>query len=494
MSFSGGSATFSQLANDANALAAGLEGLGLKSGDVVSYQLPNWYETAVLFLAIMRVGAIANPIVPIYRKKEVSFIVQEAGAKFLFVPETYRGFDHLTLALELNITGLTVVTCRGAGPEADYRDLLSRQPGKAPKGAPSGSEEEAAIIYTSGTTANPKGVRHSQRTLMAGALTLLRTGELTEWDVGYVVTPLTHVAGLVYGCLMPQLVGTRACLVDAWDAREAVKLIEQERCTTSFGATPILRGILEAASETGRDISSIRFARCGGSDVPPGLIKDARERGIDSFRSYGSSEMMTISGRIKDPANKGIDTDGRIHDDIFARVAALDDDLKALPDGLVGEIQIKSDRMFLGYKDVALDADSFTSDGWFKTGDLGSTDGEGFITIAGRRKDIIVRKGENISAKEVEDALYHHPLIKQIAVVGLPDDERGEIVTAVCVPKPGEKPTVADLRAHLDSVGIARQKYPERIELIDTMPMTPSGKIQKAVLKAKFAVQSSTRP
>jgi cyclohexanecarboxylate-CoA ligase len=494
--YSTGRATFLDLVNDADTVARSLESLGIGPGDVVSYQLPNWLETLLLVLALMRLGAVANPIVPIFRKKEVSFILKESRSKALFVPTLYRNFDYFRLAQEVSGgSPLKIVTCRGQRPDTpSYEDLFARYRGQRPAAPLPDPDADAFLIYTSGTVGNPKGVRHSQKTLVTEALTLRSVNCLTPGNIGLLPSPLTHITGVLYGNFLPQISAGKLCLMDVWNPVDAARLIESEKCTWLIGATPFLQGLVSDPDVRRYDLSSLRLVRCGGADVPPKLIRDARALGMTAVRTYGSTEHPGISGIAEQDPEKSETTDGRVHDHIEIRIVDPENELHVMPLGQVGEIHSRGAELFLGYQDPSLNADAFTADRWFRTGDLGFLDEQRYLTIVGRRKDIIIRKGENISAKEVEDALIELPTLERVAVIGVPDQERGEMVVAVCVPKPGAIVSLADLTRHLDLCGIAKQKYPERIELMDQLPMTAAGKIRKVEIRARYANKPAETP
>lgn len=476
--------TYRQLAESASAMAAALSGLGVRPGDVVSYQLPNWIETMILVAALMRLGAVANPIVPIYRGKEVRFITQEARTKVLFVPVGYKNFDYLKLAREAAAPCVeTIVTCGGAAAGCeDFAGLLARYSGQASALWTGPSDAPAVLLYTSGTVANPKGVMHSQANLVFDATTAVPTSRLTPDEIIYMASPLTHVTGLLYGSFLPPVLGAALCLEDYRSAADAARLVERERCTWSVGSTPFLQGLLYDPAARKCDISSLRAFRCGGADVPPKLIRDAHAAGIQAFRSYGLSEHPTVTGAIDGDLERAATTDGQVHAHIDVRIVDIHDG-SVLPPGSVGEIQTRGREVFLGYRDERLNADAFTADNWLRTGDMGSLDGDRYLTVVGRLKDIIIRKGENISAKEIEDVLAEHPAIDTIAVVALPDEVRGELVCAACTVKPGQRFDFSEMTSFLNASGLARQKFPERLEVLAALPMTASGKIRKSELR-----------
>jgi len=482
--------TYAELAADAEALAGALHAQGVGPGDVVSYQLPNCIEAMLVLLAALRLGAVANPITPIYRRREIEFIVRQARSRILFAPVSYRGCEHVALALELEAPCLgAVVACGGQVPGAvAFDELLRRGRGVPPPALAADPDADAMLAYTSGTVANPKGARHSQRTLVADVLSTAAFTRMTPQDVCFMASPLTHMTGALYISFLPQIHGNTLCMMDGWTPAEGARLIARERCTWTSGATPFLQGLVYDEDVRQHDVSCLRVFRTGGADVPPKLIRDAQAMGIRAHRCYGSTEHPTVSGMLDGDIEKAATTDGKIHPHVELRIIG-DDNITVLPAGQVGEIQTRGPDRFLGYHDKALDADAFTADGWFRTGDLGSVDAAGYLTIAGRRKDIIIRKGENISAKEVEDVLMEHSALQNVAVIGLKDEERGEMVVAVCTLHPGAQFDFDIMTRHLRHMGIARQKYPERLEILDELPMTSSGKIRKAALRERFAAR-----
>jgi cyclohexanecarboxylate-CoA ligase len=486
-----GRESFAKLCRDAEALAAGLADLGARQGDVISYQMPNWRETVLVVFAALRLGAICNPIVSIYRAREVGFVLRDAGARFVVVPENYRGFGFAKMVAPLAATeGARMIVCRGDHPDAvRFETLLERghailaEGGTLPPTA--APERDALYLYTSGTEGQPKGVRHNQITLLNEARSVIAATGLGVEDTLFMGSPLTHITGFSYACIVGPSLGVKVCLLDIWNIDEATALIEREGCVWTVGATPFLQGLTQDPALAGR-IGSLRIFRCGGADVPPEVIRRARARGIRAMRTYGCSEHPTISGSVSDDPDKAATTDGRVHPQNRVRIVDLDDESRVLGVGKVGEIQSRGPELFLGYVNPALDQAAFTADGWFRTGDIGHLDAEGYVTVVGRRKDIIIRKGENISAKEVEDLIVELPQVRQCAVIGVPDPERGEMVVAVCVLESGGVLRLDEIGAHLTAAGIARQKHPERLELLAKLPMNAAGKIRKVELRAMF--------
>jgi len=464
--------------------AAGLHRLGVRRGEVVSFQLPNWIEAVVVHHAALRIGAVSNPIVPIYREREVGFILRQARSRVLVVPEAFRRFDHRAMAEGLR-DGLPdlehVVVVGEPGPSSIALDELLAGDEPAPVVERS-STDPALLLYTSGTEADPKGVLHSHDTLLHECRSVVDLYDVDERDVVLMASPVTHITGLLYGMQLPFMVGAPVALQDVWDVGRALRLIAEERCSFTVGATPFLHGIVHAPDLADHDVSSMRVFVCGGADIPPALIRLARERtGMTATRVYGSTECPTVTGSAPSaPLEQHAESDGAAIPPTELRI--LGEDGAPLPPGVPGELQVRGPELCLGYLDPALDAKAFTEDGWFRTGDLAEVDAAGRMRIAGRAKDIIVRGGENLSVKEIEDLIAEHPAVDEVAVVGAPDPVLGERACAFVVATgPLE---LAQLVAFLRERRLANQKLPERLELVDELPKTASGKIQKHRLRS----------
>jgi cyclohexanecarboxylate-CoA ligase len=482
--------SFAALGAEAERLAAGLAGLGLGAGDVVAFQLPNWTETLAVLLAAARLGAVANPILPVYRRRELEFILAEAGAQALFVPGRYRNTDHRALAAEvrprLPALAHVVVVRDPPAPGTLAYDAVRDGGGVAPP-PPADPNALALLIYTSGTTADPKGVRHSHATLLAEARSLGPVHGLGPDDTVLMPSPLTHISGIAHALLVPAVFGTTAVLMDRWDAGRGLALIAAERVTYMVGAPTFLRDLALHPDLPATDVSSFRLFSCGGADVDPTLVAEsARRLGCVVKRVYGSTEFPTIATTgPDDPPERRVDGEGRPIGD--NRIRLVDDDGREVPAGAEGEILARGPECFLGYRNPALDAEAFTPDGWFRTGDLGTVDPAGYLRITGRKKDIIIRKGENISAREVEDLIAAHPAVAEVAVVGQPDPGAGEIACAVVRPRAGAAPpALPDLTAFLVARGLSKRKLPERLVLVDDFPRTASGKILKRALRDRL--------
>jgi len=487
--------TFHEIVMKAERFAHWMQSQGLQSGDVVSFQLPNWHEAIVVTIACSMIGAVVNPVVPIYRERELEYILKDAETKLLVIPGLFRGFDYSRMVSELRNKPPLVVCCDASEQRfVTFDQIQSDHIGKKPQYFPIHPNALAYILYTSGTESSPKGVEHTQNVLIYDLQNTIENNRITEKDVLFGASPVTHITGLIYYILLPFVRGVRVCLFDVWNPGEAVRLIEQERCTWTVGATPFLQDLLFHSVEGKHDISSIRAFRCGGADVPPSLIIEANRRGINTYRAYGCTEHPTISGLLFDSTDPDFKrqsmTDGRIHSGIELRCVNPDDTNIDMAVGEVGEILTRGPDLSMGYHNEKLNMVAFDADGWFRTGDLGFVDREGFITITGRKKDIIIRKGENISTKEIEDIISSHAGIREVAVVGIPDEERGEKICAVVVPVEGFEFTFSDLVDLFKGSKVAKQKIPEQLEIRQSLPKTASGKIRKSEIRDELSNKS----
>jgi acyl-CoA synthetase (AMP-forming)/AMP-acid ligase II len=454
--------------------AAGLHALGVGPGVPVSWQLPTWTESAVLVGALCRLGAVQNPMLPIYRYREVSFIARQTGCRLLITPSTWNGFDYAALADQVagELDGVDTLV-------AD-RWLPDGAPSSLP-GAPTAGGEEPVrwVFYTSGTTAEPKGAQHTDRSALAGAIGYAAKTRVTADDVALVAFPFTHIGGIVIGVFTPLLTGSAAVLMEAWTPQASTELIAAHGVTLGNGAPAIHSALLAEAKAHPEAYRTIRAFPSGGSTKPPQLHDDlmaAVPSSVGITSGYGMTEAPIVSQTDVDaPDSSKRHAEGTPNEGVEMKV--LD----------TGELVVKGPQVMRGYVDSSLDAEAFTADGWLRTGDMARFDEHGAVMITGRIKDVIIRKGENVSAKEVEDVLYGHPKVADVAVLGIPDAERGEMVVAFVVPaEPGDPPTLADVREHCQTVGLMTQKIPERIEVVDAMPRNPSGKVPKHELRARI--------
>ncbi|MEO5840569.1 MAG: AMP-binding protein [Acidimicrobiales bacterium] len=482
---------YGQLNARAEAVARALRARGVSRGDVVTMQLPNWWEAAVVYQATMLLGCVLNPIVPIYREREMSFIERQCRPRVVVVPHVFRGFDHLAmqqqLALELDEAPLVVVV-RPDGDDVPDGAIAFDDLHGSSEALPTdvGPDDICLLLYTSGTTADPKGVLHTHRTIAYEVDSIVELCRLGLDDHIFMASPVTHITGYLYGLVMPAVTGAAAILQDVWDPHRAADLIEAWACRFSVGATPFLHGLVEEYERRGGP-SALQTFLCGGADVPRPLVRGASVQ-FDAHvtRVYGSSEFPTATcGRLDDPFEITADTDG-------VPIGPVDCRLDNVGTDGVGELLLRGPDLFLGYLDAALNVEAFTDDGFFRTGDLASIAASGAVTIRGRHKDIIVRGGENISAKEVEDVLFEHPAVSEVAVVAMPDPVMVERSCAFVVPKAGATVSLVTLTAFLDEHHLARQKYPERVEIVTELPKTASGKVQKFVLREQIAKKLAT--
>ena len=478
----------------ADSFAAWMESLGLGSGDVVSFQLPNWYQAEVIHLACAKIAAVLNPIVPIYRERELNYILRDAETSLLIIPGTYRGFDYSEMVNTLDCKIPHVVTC---GPASEtfisFDAIIETFKGVKPKGQAIHPDALAYLLYTSGTESEPKGVENTQNVMIFDLLNMIENNRINESDILFGASPVTHITGLIYYLLLPFVRGNRVCLFDTWDPGKAAQLIEEEGCTWTVGATPFLHDLLHDERAQRHSIKSLRAFRCGGADVPPSLIMEANSRGIKAYRAYGCTEHPTISGMlyVNDGARnllKSAHTDGKLHPHIELKCIDSEDGVTEKALGEIGEILTRGPDLSMGYHKEELNVRAFDHEGWFHTGDLGFLDEDGYLTITGRKKDIVIRKGENISTKEIEDILSAHSSVMSVAVVGVPDGERGEMVCAVVVPRAGTSFTFKQMTQILLEANIARQKFPERLEIRHVLPMTAAGKIRKVQIRAELMV------
>lgn len=483
--------SFEALCDRTLRLADALRSLGVEPGDGVLSQLPNWWEAAAVFLATTMVGGHAIPVVPILREREVAHVLRTSRPRVAFVPAEMRGVDHVALvhaaAAESGGPPPVVVAVRPSSRPAqgvlDAADLLRSAPTSSlPEVDP---ESLAAIVWTSGSTAAPKGALHLHETLVAELASLVDAHGLGPGDRVLMPSPLGHVSGIVHGILGPALLGTSAVLMERWEAGAGLREVERRRATYMVGAPTFLREML-AHPDVGRhDLSSLRLFSCGGASVPPELLHRAGELlpAMVAKRVYGSSEFPTIATTTAaDAAARGRDTEGRALAGVEIRIC--DERGRALPPGEEGEIRARGPECFVGWVDASLDAETFDADDFLCTGDLGTLDEAGYLRVTGRLKDIVVRKGEKISARELEDLLAGWPGLLEAAVVPVSDPETGERACACLLLREGApRPNLEEIVGFLRGARLATQKLPERLRIVDSFPRTPSGKVNKRLLR-----------
>jgi cyclohexanecarboxylate-CoA ligase len=492
--------TVSELRRRADRIALGLAALGVERGDVVSFQLPNWWEFQALVLAVIRIGAITNPLMPIFRDHELKFMLGLAGSKVLVVPNRFRDHDYPAMAerLRAELPALEHVLVVGGDGDASFERTLSERPWEDEMDAdrifaerrPS-PNDVVQLLYTSGTTGEPKGVMHTSNTLLG---TLGGFGErlsLGKNDVALMASPFAHQIGYLYGIVLSLYHGMPLVALDIWDPAKADELIEKWGVTYTFASTPFLADLTDVADDDRHDIRSLRIFVTAGAAIPRSLAKRATERlGAHVIAAWGMTEnSATTTTSPGDRDEKVFGTDGIALPGMEVRV--IDGAGRTVQTGGVGDLQVRGAANFVGYlKRPELYATD--ADGWLETGDLATMDKDGYIRIVGRSKDVIVRGGENIPVVEVEDLLYRHPDIHEVAIVAMPDERLGERACAFVVQRDGAALTLASVTGFLKEQQVATQYLPERLEIVDAMPRTPSGKIQKFRLREiarNFTVQ-----
>jgi acyl-CoA synthetase (AMP-forming)/AMP-acid ligase II len=477
----------------ASRLAAFFLSRGLERGDVVSFQLPNWIEAAVIALAARRCGLVLNPIPPIYRESEVGYILEDCRSKLLFVPQVFRKHDYprMLAGLRPGLRSLReVVVVRGDGAHGvGWEQVLSRAPARD-EALPSVDPAAAMVVmYTSGTTGRPKGVIHNHYTFDYRVRTIGEAWSIAPADVVFMPSPVTHITGAYWAFDMPWVSGATSVLMDVWSADEGIDCIEKNRCTVTGGATPFLHQLLDTAVRRPAAMASLRIFFCGGTTVSADLIREAAARYPRClfFRAYGSTEMPTTTLGIRDraQADLGADTDGEIVPPTDVKIVDVSANGVNVADGEEGEILVRGPEQFLGYVHPEDNVDAFDEDGYFRMGDLGRRVHRRYLVITGRKKDIIIRSGENISPKEVEDVLAMHAAVADVAIVAMPSRETGEKGCAFVVLRPGQTIDLEEIRRFLERARLARQKFPEHLVIVDELPRVPSGKVSKDVLRER---------
>ena len=483
--------TYRELAAMADRIAVGLSRLGVARNDVVALQMPNWWQFTATYLACSRIGAVINPLMHIFRERELSFMLKHGEAKVLIVPKLFRGFDHeqMVEGIRSNLPVLRHVVVVGgagansfeallAGPawekESDAEQILSR--------SRPGPDDTTQLIYTSGTTGEPKGVMHTANTLMANIIPYAERLRLGADDVILMASPMAHQTGFMYGLMMPIMLRASALLQDAWEPRRAVELINAEGASFTMASTPFLTDLARTVAETGAGVPTLRTFLCAGAPIPGPLVEQARKvLGAKIVSAWGMSENGAVTLINPDDDDElACSTDGCPLPGVEIKV--VDEGGKTLPAGEVGRLLVRACSNFGGYLHRP-QWNNTDAEGWFDTGDLARMDERGYVRISGRSKDVIIRGGENIPVVEIEALLYRHPAVAQVAIVAYPDERLGERACAVIVPKPGSSIDFAAMVEFLKAQKIALQYIPERLIVRDAMPVTPSGKIQKFRLR-----------
>jgi acyl-CoA synthetase (AMP-forming)/AMP-acid ligase II len=483
--------TYGQLWDDARRVAAFLRDQGVRPGDVVSVQLPNRYSTVAVDLGVLCAGAVLNPLLPNYRAHELAHVLSVARTKVFVTPIEYRGFDHLGMAVALRaqLPDLTTHVVAGEGDAGSARhieDVLEGRGAIDDVVAPAASAL-SELIFTSGTEAAPKAIMHTEETINVNVRATLDVMRLATDDVVWMPSPIGHSTGLNFGVRLALYAGLPLVLQDRWDAGRAAELIERERCSYTLAATTFLGDLVRELRATPRDVACMQRFGCGGAPVPPELVAAAAELGITVLRLYGSTEGLVITwNRPDSPLEKRLATDGTPMP--LVEIEIRDDDDRPLPAGAPGEIHVRGPEVCVGFfEDPERMARTFTDDGWLRSGDLGVIDDDGYLTIVGRKKEIIIRGGLNIAPREIEDLLSEMPGVRAAACIGLPDERLGEIVCACLV---ADRPvTLEEVIGHLRARDLATYKLPQALRLVDEIPMTASGKLRKAALRAQILAE-----
>jgi len=491
--------TYRELDERATKIAVGLVELGIERGDVVSCQLPNWWQLIALHLAATRVGAITNPIMPIFRERELSFMLGWASSRLFVVPETFRGFDHGALARKLHQTlpELKHVLVIGRDGKGSF-DLLLEQPinqrsaDELLAGRQASPDDLVEIMYTSGTTGEPKGVMHTSNTLFCNLFQFSKEQHLDSSDVTIMPSPLAHQTGFLYGVMNPILIGGPVVLQDIWDAAAALDLIEKEGVTFTISATPFLADYCEAAKDRPEAVATLKVFVSAGAPIPRELCRRANQiLGASIVSMWGMTENGPASYTLQDDApEKTYETDGRADPAMELRI--VDAGNKPVPADSEGKLTVRGAGMFVGYLKRP-DLYGTDEEGWFDTGDLARMDKDGYIRITGRSKDVVIRGGENIPVVEIEGLILKHPAVADVAIVAMPDARLGERACAFVTLRRGASLSYPAVVAFLQEQRCAKQYIPERLEVIDALPRTPSGKVQKFHLREMAKSLSAAR-
>ena len=491
---SGRRLTYAEFRSAAERAAAGLADLGIGAGDVVTWQLPTWLESMVLVAAISRLGAVQNPILHIYREREVGFCVRQTGAKLLIVPTEWAGFDFKGMA-EGIAAGVQADTGRDVQVLICDRSLPEGDPSTLPP-PPAAGDEVRWLFYTSGTTADPKGARHTDQTIHAVAKGMGIHLQLTDEDTNGLAFPFPHIAGPIWLFTSLQT-GCRNIFLQAFVPDQVIEVLGKEGVTLAGSGTVFHQTYLAAQKKADHPIfPKVRAFPGGGSPKPPALqyeLMEAFPGSVGVLSGYGLTEapiltMATPDDDVEDLAH----TEGSPMPGVDLKIVKSDGTIAG--PGEEGEVRAKAPQLMLGYLDAALDTEAFDDEGYFRTGDLGLLNEHNMLIITGRLKDIIIRKGENVSAKEVEDHLYQHPKVGDVAVIGLPDPSSGERVCAIVTTAEGQEPIGFDeMVEYLKGEGLMIIKVPEQLEHVDVIPRNPAGKILKQDLKKQYEGSAPTR-
>ncbi|HFV5925575.1 TPA: medium-chain fatty-acid--CoA ligase [Escherichia coli] len=485
----GASYTYSALDHAASCLANWMLAKGIESGDRIAFQLPGWCEFTVIYLACLKIGAVSVPLLPSWREAELVWVLNKCQAKMFFAPTLFKQTRPVDLILPLQNQLPQLQQLVGVDKLAPATSALSLSQIIADNTPLTTAitvhgDELAAVLFTSGTEGLPKGVMLTHNNILASERAYCARLNLTWQDVFMMPAPLGHATGFLHGVTAPFLIGARSVLLDIFTPDACLALLEQQRCTCMLGATPFVYDLLNLLEKQPADLSALRFFLCGGTTIPKKVARECQQRGIKLLSVYGSTESSPHAVvNLDDPLSRFMHTDGYAAAGVEIKV--VDDARKTLPPGCEGEEASRGPNVFMGYFDEPeLTARALDEEGWYYSGDLCCMDEAGYIKITGRKKDIIVRGGENISSREVEDILLQHPKIHDACVVAMPDERLGERSCAYVVLKaPHHSLSLEEVVAFFSRKRVAKYKYPEHIVVIEKLPRTASGKIQKLLLR-----------
>ncbi|EHW4893833.1 medium-chain fatty-acid--CoA ligase [Escherichia coli] len=485
----GASYTYSALDHAASCLANWMLAKGIESGDRIAFQLPGWCEFTVIYLACLKIGAVSVPLLPSWREAELVWVLNKCQAKMFFAPTLFKQTRPVDLILPLQNQLPQLQQIVGVDKLAPATSSLSLSQIIADNtplttAITTHGDELAAVLFTSGTEGLPKGVMLTHNNILASERAYCARLNLTWQDVFMMPAPLGHATGFLHGVTAPFLIGARSVLLDIFTPDACLALLEQQRCTCMLGATPFVYDLLNVLEKQPADLSALRFFLCGGTTIPKKVARECQQLGIKLLSVYGSTESSPHAVvNLDDPLSRFMHTDGYAAAGVEIKV--VDDARKTLPPGCEGEEASRGPNVFMGYFDEPeLTARALDEEGWYYSGDLCRMDEAGYIKITGRKKDIIVRGGENISSREVEDILLQHPKIHDASVVAMPDERLGERSCAYVVLKaPHHSLSLEEVVAFFSRKRVAKYKYPEHIVVIEKLPRTASGKIQKFLLR-----------
>lgn len=483
--------TYRDLHRYVQTIARKLIGFGVKHQDIVSFQLPNCWQFVALHLACVRIGAVTNPLMPIFRQRELAFMLNLAESRVVIIPKSFRGFDYPAMYRDMRPRLPQLQHCLVIGGEEDdsffeclpgLDNLNNEQADDTWLPDPMSPDDIIHLIYTSGTTGEPKGVLHTSNTLIGNASRFCERFSLGADDVLFMPSPMAHSAGFIYGMMVAVFLGAPLVLLDIWDPQKAARLMEKWRVSYAFAPTPFLSDLTYFPDLANYDLSSFRLFLSAGAPIPPALVTQATSNlSARIVRAWGMTELgLASASTMDDPMEKIMHTDGIAISGIELRVVDNEGEIAAVD--APGNLQSRGAANFIGYlKRPQLYATD--ADGWFDTGDLASMDVDGYIRITGRVKDIIIRGGENIPVVEVEELIYSHEAVREVAIVAMPDARLGERCCAFVALHPGQKLLIQELLDFLEQNKLARHYFPEHVEIIDEMPHTPAGKTQKFRLR-----------